>query len=118
MKVSSPVRTGFETPPAAYAKVPIDHNHPILPFVGCAFYWTGQNAGGILAVVAKFWKKMPLSHGERTRIGEIHLGSEIAGWNSVLHLAAHLARGAAHAAPQIDQQSISFWHFNSSLFIF
>jgi hypothetical protein len=103
MKVSGSVRTGFEASPAADAKVAIDHNHSIFPFVGCAFYRTGQDAGGILAVVTEFWEKMPFGHGVSTRIGKIHFGPKMACWNCILHLATHLTRGAANTSPKVHQ---------------
>ena len=103
MEVSGPVGTGFEAPSAADAKVAIDHNHPVIPFVGRTFYRAGQNAGGILTVIAQLREKMSLCHGVAARIGKIDFGPEIAGWDSVFHLAAYLTRGTANAPPDVNK---------------
>jgi len=103
MEISGSIWAGLQAPPTADAKIAIDHNHPIFSFIGCAFHWTGQDTGGVLAVVAEFGEKMPLGHRVPARIGEIHLGPEKAGRDCVLHLAAHLAGGTANAPPDVNK---------------
>jgi hypothetical protein len=103
MEVSGSIWASLQAPPTADAKVAIDHHHPIFPFISCTFYRTGQYTGGIIAVIAKLWEKMPLGHRVSARIGEIHFGPEIACRDGVLHFAAYLARGATYTSPDVHK---------------
>ena len=103
MEVSGPIRAGFKASAAADTKVAIDHHHAIFPFVSCTFHRTGQDTGGIIAVIAELREKMPLGHRVSARIGEIHLGPEKACRDGILHLAAHLTRGATYTPPDVNK---------------
>ena len=109
MEESGAIGAGLYAAAAHDAKVPVDHNHPIFfSFVGRPGYGTGQNARRVVAVVTQFGKEEPLGLGIIGDIGEIHLGSEIADGDRVLHLTAYLARSTANTPSDVNKQGIPF----------